>query len=75
MICVFLFSLAVSSHLLSSALVSCPSLSLALSHCLLFIQAHGGALVHAHVSVTEQAACEALDVFRVESVELLRGHF
>lgn len=41
----------------------------------LFIQAHGRALVHAHVSVAEQTARVALDVFRVEGMEFFRSHF
>lgn len=40
----------------------------------LFIEAHGGTLVHAHIGVTEKSACIALDVLGVQCVEFLWGH-
>lgn len=40
----------------------------------LLVQAHGGALVHAHVGVTQQTASLALDALGVQGMELLRGH-
>lgn len=61
-----------SPHLFSSS--SLLFVSSSVIACL-FIQAHGGALVHAHVSVTEQTASVTLDVFRVEGVQLFGGHF
>lgn len=42
---------------------------------LLFVQAHGRALVHAHVGITQQAPCLTLDAFRVQGVQLLWCHF
>lgn len=53
---------------------SLPFLSAFISPSLL-IEAHGGTLVHAHVSVTEKSACIALDVFWVQRVEFFRSHF
>lgn len=41
----------------------------------LLVQAHGRALVHAHVGVTQQASCLTLDAFRIQSVQLLWCHF
>lgn len=55
---------------LGHSLPFCPSLFLPL-----LIEAHGGTLVHAHVSVTEKSACIALDVFWVQRMEFLRSHF
>lgn len=41
----------------------------------LLVQAHDGTLVHAHVSVTQETTCLALDALRVQGVQLLWGHF
>lgn len=41
----------------------------------LLVQAHGRALVHAHVGVTQQASGLALDALWIQSVQLLWGHF
>ena len=42
---------------------------------ILFVQAHGWALVHAHVGIAQQASRLTLDAFRVQGVQLLLGHF
>lgn len=41
----------------------------------LLIQAHGWALVHAHVGIAQQASGLALDALRIQSVQFLWGHF
>lgn len=41
----------------------------------LFVQAHGRALVHAHVGIAQQAPCLTLDAFRIQGVQLLWCHF
>lgn len=42
---------------------------------ILLVQAHGRALVHAHVGVAQQASGLALDALWIQSVQLLWGHF
>lgn len=42
---------------------------------ILLVQAHGRALVHAHVGVAQQASGLALDALRIQGVQLLWGHF
>lgn len=42
---------------------------------ILLVQAHGRALVHAHVGVAQQAAGLALDALGIQGVQLLGGHF
>lgn len=42
---------------------------------ILLVQAHGRTLVHAHVGITQEAACLALDALWVQRVQLLWTHF
>lgn len=42
---------------------------------ILFVQAHGRALVHAHVGIAQQASGLTLDAFGIQGVQLLWGHF
>lgn len=42
---------------------------------ILLVQAHGRALVHAHVGVAQQASGLALDALWIQGVQLLWGHF
>lgn len=68
----FLCSLVPSS--LSFSAIPFPTFPFFFISPSLFIEAHGGTLVHAHIGVTEKSACIALDVLGVQCVELLRGH-
>lgn len=42
---------------------------------ILLVQAHGRALVHAHVGVAQQPSGLALDALGIQGVQLLWGHF
>lgn len=42
---------------------------------ILLVQAHGRALVHAHVGITQQASGLTLDAFGIQGVQLLWRHF
>lgn len=42
---------------------------------ILLVQAHGRALVHAHVGIAQQASGLALDALGIQGVQLLWGHF
>lgn len=42
---------------------------------ILLVQAHGWALVHAHVRIAQQASGLALNAFGIQGMQLLWGHF
>ena len=47
---------------------------LSLSDDMLFVQAHGWTLVHAHVRITKKSACTALNPSGIQGVQLLQRH-
>lgn len=48
--------------------------SLPISDDLLFVQAHGWTLVHAHVRITKKSACTALNPSGIQRVQVLQRH-